>query len=446
MAAPEYREDNDIATDTNDIPNWPICPSVNARAAFLLEANTGVILYAKNAHDRLYPASTTKILTALLAAENSQMDEPVEFSYDAVFSLDPGSSNIGIDPGQILPMEECLYGIMVGSANEVANAVAEYIGGDRASFIDMMNKRVEELGLKDTHFTNPSGLPDKEHYTSAYDLGIIAKEFFNNEKLSKICNTSNHHFVATATQPDDFYVRNKHKLINGDIPYEGIKGGKTGYTVEANETLVTCAERDGMKLVCVVLYDNSPDQFTDTVTLFDYGFSNFQVTNISENEDRYQIKSNNLFPTNVDILGNSKQILELNDSDYIIMPKNITFEDLEREVRFDNINSDEIARIDYSYHNAYLGYGSVKRMTNSKTVSVFDANLSQVKEEETSVKMPPKFINVVNVSIIVISVGIVLILISFVISFLTNYNFLDNIKSKKQLKRRSRRDKGRLKF
>ena len=204
----------DTSLETDDIPNWPSGPDLGAEAAFLMEANTGVILYAKNIHEHLYPASTTKMMTALLAAENCSMDEMVDFSYDAVFSLESGSSNIGIDPGQAMSMEECLYGIMVASAIEVAYAVGEHVAGDIDSFVQMMNKKADELGLKDTHFTNTNGLFNEDHYTSAYDLAIIAKEFFNNEYLAKIGNTGYHHFEATSTQPDDFYVRNKHQLIS----------------------------------------------------------------------------------------------------------------------------------------------------------------------------------------------------------------------------------------
>lgn len=444
VAAPE----NSNPVETNEIPNWPVGPTINSEAAFLLEANTGVVLYSKNMNKHLYPASTTKIMTVLLASENSKRDDIVKFSYDAVFSLDPGSSNIGIDPGQAMPMEECMYGIMVGSANEVSNAVAEHVGGSIEGFVEMMNQRASDLGLKDTHFMNANGLPNKEHYTSAHDLAYIAKEYFSNEYISKIGNTPNHHFIATSTQPDDFYIRNKHKLINGDIKYEGIKGGKTGYTTEANETLVTCAERDGMKLICVVLNADSPYQFTDTVELFDYGFNNFQVSNLSANEVRYSIKSNNIFPTSVDILGNSRQILDLNSSDYIIMPKNITFDDVETKVTFDSSDENTVAKIEYSYHGAYLGYGNINRVTKSKNVSAFDASLSQVEEEKKVNENEPIFINIIDVANYIVIIAFGLILISFIISFLINYNLLDNIKSKNRIRkrRRSSRGSGNLKF
>jgi len=435
--------------ETTQIPNWPSAPEISAEAAILYEANTGIILYSKNIHEHLYPASTTKMMTALLAAENCEMDETVKFSYDAVFSLESGSSNIGIDPGQYMPLEECLYGLLTASANEVANAIGEHVAGSMDEFVVKMNKRAEELGLKDTHFMNASGLHDKNHYTSAYDLALIAKEFFSNDYLLRIGNTASHHFEPSEGQPDDFYVRNKHKLINGEISYAGIKGGKTGYTEAAGETLVTMCDQDGMKLICVVLKDESPEQFNDTVRLFDYGLSNFKVTNISENETGYSIKSNEFFPTSVDILGSSKQILELDTDNYIIMPTNITFKDLERTISYDTIYDNEVVYINYSYHGVDLGYGVVKIKEGDVSTSVFDEDLQEVVEEVKEEKVKPIYINVVEIAKYVVAIGGSGIVLSFLISFFINYNVLDNLKSKKKTKvdkNRRREKKNKLKF
>ena len=280
-----------LPIQSNEIDNWPAGPQIGAQAAILMDANTGVILYSKNIHERLYPASTTKIMTALLAMERGNLDDMVEFSHEAVFSVPADGSNMGMDEGESITLEECLYGIMVASANEAANAAGEYVSGSIEDFVSLMNERAQEIGCTDTHFVNPNGLHDSQHYTSAYDLALISSLFFRNEMLCKISNTARHHFEATATQPDDFYKNNKHQLINGEIPYEGILGGKTGFTSDSRQTLVTCAEKNGMRLVCVVFKEESPDQFTDTVELFDYGFHNFQVLNISENEEKYNIES-----------------------------------------------------------------------------------------------------------------------------------------------------------
>ena len=428
-----------LPVESNRIENWPAGPAIGAQSAILLEANTGVVLYAKNIDEKLYPASTTKLMTCLIAAENSQLDEMVTFSHDAVFNLEPGSSNIGIDEGQSMPMEECLYGILVASANEVANAVAEHIAGSQDAFAEMMNKKAVELGCKNSHFMNAHGLYDEDHYVSAYDLALIAKAFFQNELLAKIGNTASHHFIATSTQPDDFIWRNKHELVTGNIPYEGIKGGKTGYTDEARQTLVTCAEQNGMKLICVILKEESPEQFYDTVKLFDYGFTNFTVANVAENETRYSIQNSNFFNTSSDIFGNSSPILSLNQDSYLIMPKNASFSELDSEISYNTTNEQEVAMIQYYYHGAYMGTATLDLASTSHISYEFTENNDAVIDAEEQ--------NVIVINIKLILIGIlvttaIIIAIIIIRSIIRSYNFLDNRKTVRRRKwnKRNRKD------
>ncbi len=428
-----------LPVESNRIENWPAGPAIGAQSAILLEANTGVVLYAKNIDEKLYPASTTKLMTCLIAAENSQLDEMVTFSHDAVFNLEPGSSNIGIDEGQSMPMEECLYGILVASANEVANAVAEHIAGSQDAFAEMMNKKAAELGCKNSHFMNAHGLYDEDHYVSAYDLALIAKAFFQNELLAKIGNTAFHHFIATSTQPDDFIWRNKHELVTGNIPYEGIKGGKTGYTDEARQTLVTCAEQNGMKLICVILKEESPEQFYDTVKLFDYGFTNFTVANVAENETRYSIQNSNFFNTSSDIFGNSSPILSLNQDSYLIMPKNASFSELDSEISYNTTNEQEVAMIQYYYHGAYMGTATLDLASTSHISYEFTENNDAVIDAEEQ--------NVIVINIKLILIGIlvttaIIIAIIIIRSIIRSYNFLDNRRTVRRRKwnKRNRKD------
>lgn len=442
-ASTDYNEEAEarksLSIKTNEIANWPTGTELGAEAAYLLEANTGTVLYAKNMDEKLYPASTTKILTCLIAVENCSMDEVITFSHDAVFSLESGSSNIGIDPGQSMTLRECLYGILVGSANEVANAVAEHVAGSIDAFADMMNEKAAELGCTNSHFVNPHGLHNENHYTTAHDLALIAKAFFQNEQLAKIGNTGNYHFEATATQPDDFYIRNKHQLISGEIAYEGIKGGKTGYTEQARQTLVTCAERNDMRLICVILKEESPNQFYDTVKLFDYGFTNFAPVNIAENETKYSIKSSSFFHNSTDILGNSAQLLGLNENSYLIMPKTITFADLDSEVSYDTDNDQEIAIIYYSYHGAYLGSGTVNLLN---TEGYTGAPVKRIFFPLCPVELLRKtvIINVFYLIIWILGLALLAILISLIHSVFINYNLFDDMR-RKHYRRRTRKSK-----
>lgn len=444
-AQEQAEERKSLPIQSNQIENWPAGPAISAQSAILMDANTGVILYAKNINEKAYPASTTKLMTCLIAAENCTLNEMITFSHDAVFSIERGSSNIGIDEGQSMPLEECLYGILVASANEVANAVAEHIAETTDAFAQMMNEKAKELGCKNTHFTNAHGLFEEDHYTSAYDLSLIARAFFQNELLSKIGNTSYHHFQATATQPDDFTERNKHKLITGEIAYEGIKGGKTGYTDESRQTLVTCAEQNGMKLICVVMKEESPEQFNDTVKLFSYGFTNFSAVNVAENEKNYSIQNSNFFNASSDVFGNSKPILALNQNSYLIIPKAITFDDLESEISYDTANENEVAIINYYYHGAYVGNTTVDLAQNSHTSYDFTEN-TQAKESVETKEENVIVINIKTVIIAILITAFTLITIIIIRAIVHNYRILNGGRTSRKRKKRKRNRKDRPRF
>ena len=285
VSATTIKEENiaynqSLAVQSNAVANWPTGPVISAESAILMDADTGAILYAKNIHQKEYPASTTKILTTLIASERCSMDEIVDFSYDAVHDIDPGSNHIAIEPGEQLTMEECLNAILIRSANEVSFAVAEHISGTTwQDFGDIMNERAKELGCVDSHFVNPNGLPNEDHYTSAYDLAMIGRAFFANEVLCKMTMTHMLHILPSERQPDDIMEVNKMELIpGGKYAYPYLVGCKTGYTDVARSTLVSCAERDGQRLIAVTLQDGN--DWADHSALFDYGFSAYPAKTV----------------------------------------------------------------------------------------------------------------------------------------------------------------------
>ena len=378
VSAATIKEENiarnqSLAVQSNAVDNWPTGPVVSAESAILIDADTGAMLYAKNIHQKEYPASTTKILTTLIASERCSMDEIVDFSYDAVHDIDPGSNHIAIEPGEQLTMEECLNAILIRSANEVSFAVAEHISGTTwQDFGDIMNERAKELGCVDSHFVNPNGLPNEDHYTSAYDLAMIGKAFFANEALCKMTMTHMLHILPSERQPDDIMEVNKMELIpGGKYAYPYLVGCKTGYTDAARSTLVSCAEKDGMKLICVVMRDENPNYYEDTISLFDYGFSNFGKVNIAQTETKYNIENPGSFYNGNDIFGNSKPILELNQSDCITLPNTITFEDAVSDISYDNTDPGQVAVITYTYHDVVLGTASIDFTASEKGSSVF---------------------------------------------------------------------------
>lgn len=368
----QWQARKSLPVDTNLITEWPKGPETGAEAAIVMEVDTGTILYSKNIHEKLYPASITKMMTALLTVENCTMEEVVTFSNAAIDNTEWGSSRIGIMKGEQLTVEQCLYGLLLGSANEVAYGLAEHVGGDLETFVGMMNDRAAKLGCTDTHFVNASGLPDDNHYVSAYDMALIAQEFFTNDTLCMISGSYSYTIPATNKTDEKRPMENHHKMITGKkYEYEGIVGGKTGFTSTARQTLVTCAQREGMKLICVVLKDESPYQFLDTAELLDYGFTCFSKLKISDHETRYNISSANFFHTNVDIMGSSKSILTISPYGYVVIPKTLDFENVAVDVSYDAPGQDSVAVLTYLVGNNKVGTTTIDYANSDKKTFEF---------------------------------------------------------------------------
>lgn len=432
---------------SNQIENWPQGPELGAESAILMEANTGTILYAKNIDEKLYPASTTKILTSLVAIENSEMNETVYFSHEAVFSIEKGSSNMGMDAGQSISMEQCLYGILVHSANETCNAVGEHIAGDIDGYVDMMNQKAAELGCTNSHFVTTNGLHDENHYTTARDLATIARAFFSNETLSKISGTAHYYIPPTATQPDDIDLWTHNSLTKGTYTYDGYIGGKTGFTSDSRQTLVSCAERDGIKLICVIMKEESPNQFLDTIALFDYGFNNFQKINIAETETNYTINDSELFNIDSDVFFNNDPIIEISPTDYVIIPKTISFEDLTSNLSYETANMETsdslLATIHYEYQGVEVGNAAIiltpiqetsenQFLSDSETISL--NGFPSANDPLSGSKII--FINILKVIAIILIALIAIMVIIFTVAFCKNYNFARRRKRRLSRKRR----------
>lgn len=284
----------DPTVQTNDIAGWPQGEAVECDAAICLDGNTGAVLYGKNIDKQEYPASITKIMTVLLALENGNLDDTVTFSENAVYSIEYGSAHLGLTAGEKLTLEQCLYGIMLASANEISNAVAEHIGGSVENFADMMNKKAEELGCVNTHFVNPNGLHDDNHYTCAYDMALITQAAMKYDKFREIIHTQEYSYPETNLVKEKRYFANHHGMLTDDSrAYEGFIGGKTGFTDQAWNTLVSTAERDGMLLISVVLHADGQDiEYGNTKTVLDYGFANFkevQINNLDQSAANLEV-------------------------------------------------------------------------------------------------------------------------------------------------------------
>lgn len=425
-AAAEERKFEPV--ESNEWHGWPEGPLIGAEGAVLMDFNSGAILYSKNIHEQLYPASTTKMMTALLTIENTTMDEIVTFSHEAIFNVDSDSSRIGIDEGEQLTVEQCLYGLMLGSANEVAYALAEHVAGSLDAFVDMMNERALALGCNNTHFVNANGLPDENHYTSPYDLALIARECYKNEAFANISGTRTYTISSTNIQSEERIMDNHHLMVEGfRYQYPGFIGGKTGYTKSARQTLVSCAEKNGLRLICVIMKEESPDQFIDTQKLFDYGFDGFQLVNVKENETRYTLDSSTFFKTDLDIMGSSGQALELNKEAAIIIPKTAGFDECEVELNYADGSENYVAVLDYYFSGNYVGQATLDYAQDDSDVFEF-ANILDAASDNTEPKILERnrrtiFVNIRRVLATLAVLLCSILLIMFIKSFISSYSY-----------------------
>lgn len=330
MAEREKRKSEPI--QTNSTAGWPEGPRVGAAGAVIMDADSGEILYGKNIYKHLYPASITKLMTALLAYENLDLADHITFSENAVYGIESGSSNIGMDVGQSITVEEALYGLLIASANEVAIALGEKVSGSEKDFADLMNERARQLGCENTNFVTLNGLHDRNHYTCAYDMALIARQIYQHTDLIRYMSDYNYHFVKSEKQPDDFWISNTNDFLTGEMEYDGIVGGKTGYTDQARETLVTFAEREDVHLICVIIKEEPPYEYYDTIDLLNYAFDNFTKVNIKESERKYTLSSPDFLSFGPDIFGKSEPAYRIEETSSLMIPKKASFSNLDSEI------------------------------------------------------------------------------------------------------------------
>lgn len=274
-------------------------PDITAGSAILADMDTGAFYLEKNAESKAYPASLTKILTVLLAVEAIErgdvaLKDTVTDYDDCLTGLDEDASSAEIVPGEEMTLEDYLYCAMVASANEACNVIGEYLSGSISAFVEQMNQRAQELGCTGTHFTNTNGMPDSDHYTTALDLYRITSEAMQHELFVTLCNTATRTVPAT-NKSETRELQNTNGLINANSTtykgyfYDYAKGVKTGHTSEAGYCLISTAEKDGIRLMCIVLGCTAKTRangttdfgsFSDTINLYDWVFDNYAVRDI----------------------------------------------------------------------------------------------------------------------------------------------------------------------
>ena len=301
---------------TNELKNWPQGPGTYGEGVIVMEAKSGAILYSKNIDGKGYPASITKILTALVALENAKLDDKITVTADSVAILGNGYAHIGLTPGEEISLKDALYALMLASANEVAYAIGESVGEGYDWFLEEMNRRAKELGAVNSNFLNTNGMQEEEHYTTARDMALITQELLEHHKeFQTISQTLEYKIAPTNLCKEERVFQQVHKVFYDENTYYYPKAtaGKTGYTDEAMNTLVTCAADENLELICVILKAHGTHVYPDTLALLDYGFDNFKKVDIAENET-------------------SKDIEEVEKGAYVVLPEGVSFDKLQSEI------------------------------------------------------------------------------------------------------------------
>lgn len=341
-------------------PDWPADTGIQAEAGIVMDVDSGAVLFGQGIHQAYPPASITKILTALIVLENCELDEVVTFSETAMNSVEPDSGNkLSLVAGDQMTVEDCLYSLLLISVNQAANALAEHVAGSIPAFVDMMNAKLEELGCQESHFDNPSGLNGDTQYVSAYDMALIAQAAYKNETLLKINSDLTHTIGPTANNPEGTSFRTEHRLLYTDDTssqyyFPEAVAGKTGYLLKAGNTLVTYAEKDGRKLVSVILKGQPRQYFVDGKELLAFGFRSFQNLVIADQESRYVTGDETL---SLDTGSFKASDLMVEPGRVITLPNSAAFADAELtlEALPENHPGNAVALLKYTYDERVIG-------------------------------------------------------------------------------------------
>ena len=327
----------DISTEDYNPDNL----STNSPSIILMDAVSGKVMYSKNAFERRYPASTTKLMTAILTLENCKLSDKVTVSHDAIFNVPVGYSHANLREGEILTVEQLLNVLLIPSANDAAFVLAEHIAGSVDKFSEMMNNKAKELGCLDTHFVNPNGIHSNDHYSTAYDMSLIGRYAMQFEDIMRIAMVNQYTLPKTNKySKEDRIFNSTNGLItkNDEYYYPDATGLKTGYTDKSGYCIVTTAKRDNMELLSVVFgSDTIKDRYEDCIDLFDYGFENYSYESL--------VKKNDVIDS-VYVKGATNETKELNvlakDDIEVLMKNSTGLNNIERKVE---LNSDLAAPI-----------------------------------------------------------------------------------------------------
>ena len=379
---------NVLPINASNNTNWPYFnETITSKAAIVMDADSSKILYSLNKDTRLYPASLAKIMTAIVVLDyvNGNYDTLVNFSYTAVTrDIDRKSVTIGASAGDQLSVKDCLYSLLLPSANDAANALAEYVAGSINDFALLMNEKAENLGLKNTHFVNPSGLHDDNQYTTAYDMAIILQYAMTYPIFYQISSSVSykHAPIRRYKNPENSnnQVLNTNSIMvpGSGYYYNGITSGKTGHTNLAGYNLAASARKNGMNLICVVLgSDKDKTRYNETKSLFDFHFNNYNSFKIKDIDTRFSDSISNISIDDVHLI--EALNITCSDNAHITLPKDANVKDVTSNISFqtnDLNNKYAIGTINYYYDDVSVGQCTLEGRNIEGLESIYTSYLN----------------------------------------------------------------------
>ncbi len=397
-------------------------PNVSCSSGIIMDIDTGNILYEKNSEKKSYPASTTKLMTALLCLEEKSIYDTVKVSSSALKDIPENATTMNLVAGETISYEELLYGLLLVSANESANVIAENISGNISQFAEKMNEKASELGCTDTHFSNANGLHDNNHYTTAYDMALIAANVYQNSDFRNIIKTTYHVVPKTDLSSErDLWTSNQSLYDSNDIYYKYCTGGKTGYTEEAGECLVSFAERNGIRLVAVLYNCDNDKRFNEAKQLFEFAFNNYTYVKPLENYDMsssFALKNDSDLITNYNnMLIHEMPVYSFDSTIGLTVRTDITSDKFSiTPVINQNINSNVAGYISVMYNNKEL-----LRTDFVRKFRLSNYDLRNTSKESSTVKIKKQFKALFdeNGLIIILSMVLVILLVLLLILYKT---------------------------
>lgn len=401
-----------LPVETNELKNWPKGPEICGESGIVMDMDNGAILYGKSIDKKYYPASITKIMTALVALENSEMTDLVTFSENSIQCQRSGYAHIAMKSGEQITMRDALHAMMLASANEVAYAIGETVGGTHENFVKMMNDCARKLGCENTNFVNTNGIFDENHYVSARDMALIAKEAFSKSELLDIMRTSEYTIPATNLEDEARTFQQKHKMmVQGKYYDQRCIGGKTGYTDLSYNTLVTALEENGRRIVVVIL-GSRDETYENTKAMADYAFQNFEQISIAENAD-------------------VKELIGIPENASVTVPKGVTFQELDCE-------ADESGEITYSYQKNPVGTMTAK-LTKEQKIELLQIQKDDVQPDKEDKEEKETWLTTEHIIMLVI-VGILILILLIVILVVKVRKRRARIKRRREMRRRRQQE------